>query len=101
MDTLLILNLAPELEEDLVDYLLELDCVSGFTSMQVHGHGRHGQMSIAEQVTGRRKRVQVELLLSASMVPLVLADLGTRVGRDITYWQQPVHGFGRIDMASQ
>ena len=97
METLLILNLNPDLEEDMVDYLLELDCVAGFTSMQVHGHGRHAHMSMAEQVSGRRKRVQMELLLKQADVPLILADLAARVGRDITYWQQPVHGFGRIE----
>ena len=37
MDTLLVLNVNKELEDDLVDYLLELDCISGFTSMPLSG----------------------------------------------------------------
>lgn len=96
METLLILNINPELEEDLVDYLLQLDCVSGFTSYQVRGHGRHGDMSLAEQVSGRRKRTQVEILMKVADVAEVLQGLAGNVGRDITYWQQPVSNYGRI-----
>lgn len=95
--TLLILNIPPELEEDLVDYLLSLEGVAGFTSFRVHGHGEHAQLSIAEQVAGRRARARYELVLDPAQVDGVLADLRTRVGRDIIYWQQPVSGFGRID----
>jgi len=96
MDTLLIINGKPEIEDELVDYLMELDCVSGFTSYEVRGHSRHGHMTVAEQVSGRRKRIQVELLMLAADVPEVLAGISTKVGNDIVHWQQPVHGFGRI-----
>jgi len=100
MDTLLVLNANPEVEDDLLDYLLELDCVSGFTSYPVRGHGRHEgrriPLSLAEQVTGRRKRVLVEILLEAAAVPEVLGGLRDRVGTDIIWWQLPVQGFGRI-----
>lgn len=96
MDTMLIINAKPEIEDELVDYLMELDCVSGFTSYEVRGHSRHGHMSVAEQVSGRRKRIQIELLMLAADVPEVLAGIGTRVGNDIVHWQQPVRGFGRI-----
>lgn len=95
--TMLVLNIPPELEEDLVDYLLSLESVAGFTSFRVHGHGEHTQLSIAEQVAGRRARARYELVLNEAQVPAVLADLRTRVGRDIIYWQQPVTNFGRID----
>lgn len=97
MDTLLILNIPTELEEDLVDYLLELDCVNGFTSLPVRGHGRHGLgLSLAEQVSGRRQRLRVEILLHAGDVDTVLAGMATAVGRDITWWTQPVTRNGRI-----
>ncbi|MBL4582383.1 MAG: DUF3240 family protein, partial [Gammaproteobacteria bacterium] len=52
--TLLVLNTAPELEEDLIDYLLGFEKIEGFTSYQVHGHGEHHNLNVAEQVTGRR-----------------------------------------------
>jgi hypothetical protein len=52
--------------------------------------------SLAEQVTGRRKRVLVQILLEAAAVPEVLGGLRDRVGTDIIWWQLPVQGFGRI-----
>lgn len=101
MDTMLVLNANPEIEDELLDYLLELDCVSGFTSYPVRGHGRHEgrrvPLSVAEQVTGRRKRVLVEILLEAAAIPLVLDGLKARVGGDITWWQLPLSGFGRVE----
>ena len=98
MQTLLVLNIDPAAEDDLVDYLLGLDCVDGFTSFPARGHGRHGSaLNVAEQVTGRRKRVQFELLLDQAAVSAVLANLRTAVGRDITWWQGPIDASGRID----
>jgi len=97
MNAILILNTNPELEEDLVDYLLGLACISGFTSYSVRGHGHHGNLSIAEQVTGRRKRLQVEILLQESDAQTVLSGLATRVGRDISWWLQPVSACGALD----
>jgi nitrogen regulatory protein PII len=96
MNTLLVLNISPELEEDLVDYLLQTKGVSGFTTQTVHGHGPEGAMSLAEQVAGRRKRLRIEILMQEKDVATLLAGLGGAVGRDIVYWQQPVSGYGRV-----
>ncbi len=96
MNTLLVLNVNKELEDDLVDYLLELDCVGGFTSMPVRGHGTRGLLSLAEQVSGRQQRLVMEILLDASAVDTVLDGLAANVGRDIVWWQQPVARSGRI-----
>lgn len=95
--TMLVLNIPPEVEEDLVDYLLTLEAVGGFTSFRVHGHGEHAALSLAEQVTGRRARLRYEIVLDAARVPEVLGGLATSVGRDIIHWEQPVSNFGRID----
>ncbi len=95
--TLLVLNIPPEIEEDLVDYLLSLESVPGFTSFRVHGHGEHSALSIAEQVTGRRARLRYELVLPEDQVESVLSGLKAEVGSDIIYWLQPVTKFGRID----
>lgn len=98
MRSLLVLNLNPSLEDDLVDYLLGLDEVEGFTSFPVRGHGRHGEaMSTAEQVSGRRKRVQFELLLDEAAVETVLAGLRDAVGTDLYWWCQPVSASGHLD----
>ena len=97
MDTLLVLDANPDLEEDLVDYLLSLSCVSGFTSYPVRGHGHHQNLSVAEQVSGRRKRLQVELMIEEDAVPTVLSGLVENVGRDINWWRMPVMDSGMLD----
>lgn len=95
MKQLLVLNIAPEMEEAMVDYLLEHG-QAGFTSYQVRGHGEHRNLSIAEQVTGRRKRVQFELMLEEEHIQALLAGLGNEVGKDIVWWTQPVLDSGRL-----
>lgn len=95
MSTLLVINLPPALEEDLIDYLLSQDLVSGFTSYETMGHGSHGPLSIAEQVSGRRKRLQFELLLDdEAAFELIVSGLGSNVGTDIRFWEQPVRNIG-------
>jgi hypothetical protein len=96
MITLLILNIRPELEEDMVDYLLVNEAVSGFTSYLARGHGDHKNMVLSEQVSGRRKRLQFELMVDEVHVAGLLAGLADNVGRDIVYWQQAVSNIGRI-----
>ena len=92
----LILTIPPSLEDDLVDYLLSLEAVGGFTSYPVHGHGENRQLSIAEQVTGRQKRVQFELILPSDKLEAVLAGLREQVGSDTFYWHQDVNGGGHL-----
>lgn len=94
--TLLVLNTAPELEEDLIDYLLGFVQIEGFTSYPVHGHGEHRNFNAIEQVTGRRKRSQYEIFLKKSMVPELLEGLASAVGKDIVYWEQTIHNFGHV-----
>ncbi|MDD2934151.1 MAG: DUF3240 family protein [Methylotenera sp.] len=70
---LLIIIAPPDLEETLIDILLQKTEISGFTTSNVSGHGSsHGEgvvkLSIAEQVTGRQRRVQF-------MTHAVLVDL--------------------------
>ena len=92
----LTLTIAPNLEDALSDYLLSLEEVGGFTSYPVRGHGENRQLSIAEQVTGRQKRVQFELILNAEQISTVLEGLRDNVGSDIFYWYQDVGGSGRL-----
>lgn len=92
----LTLTIAPNLEDALSDYLLSLEEVGGFTSYPVRGHGENRQLSIAEQVTGRQKRVQFELILNAEQISTVLDGLRDNVGSDIFYWYQDVGGSGRL-----
>ena len=94
--TMLVLNIPIEIEEDLVDYLLSLEGIGGFTSFRVQGHGEHSDLSVAEQVTGRRTRLRYEIVLDEALVSGVVKGLADGVGSDIIYWQQPVTNFGRI-----
>ncbi|MBT8147399.1 MAG: DUF3240 family protein [Gammaproteobacteria bacterium] len=98
MKTLLVLNIRPELEEDLVDYLLAREGVAGFTSYHARGHGLvNEELSLAEQVSGRRKRLQFEILMDEADVNLLIDGLADEVGRDIVFWQQVVSNAGRVD----
>ena len=96
MPAKLVLNISPELEEELVDALLSLDVVSGFTSMRVSGSGSHHHMSLAEQVTGRRNRVQFDLVIAETDVDTVLAQLAQQVGGDVVYRVEPVARVGKL-----
>ena len=93
--TMLVLNISPQVEDEMVDYLLAQSHVSGFTSYPVRGHGEHSYLSIAEQVSGRRKRIQFEIIMAAPEVDDLLAGLDANVGKGIVYWQLPVINFGR------
>lgn len=50
---LLAIVIAPESEDTLIDWLLSRADVNGFTSSRVNGHGSLGELTLAEQVTGR------------------------------------------------
>ncbi|MEJ2382768.1 MAG: DUF3240 family protein [Xanthomonadales bacterium] len=97
MDQLLRLNIPPSLEEDLVDFLLASDDIQGFQSTEVNGHGQVGAMSIAEQVAGRRRRVQFEIVLDVDRTDALLGRLREAFPlRDVIYWVLPVSGSGRL-----
>lgn len=95
MTSMLVMNLPPGLEEDLIDYLLSLDYVGGFTSYRAKGHGDHEHLTLAEQVAGRRTRVQFEVLLESDRIADLTSGLASEVGKDITYWEQPILNMGR------
>lgn len=94
--TKLVFNIPPELEGDLIDYLMSLDCVSGFTSYSVRGNGGTHNMTVAEQVSGSRKRVQVDSIIETEDFDTIVAKLKQSVGTDIVYWEHPVTRFGRV-----
>lgn len=94
---LLRLNIPPDLEEDVVDLLLTTDGIPGFQSYPIRGHGRVGAMTIAEQVEGRRNRVQFEVVLDDERLESVLQNLKEALPvRDIIYWVLPISASGRL-----
>ena len=99
MDTefLLRLNIPPGLEEDIVDLLLANPEIRGYQSFPIRGHGRVGAMTIAEQVAGRRDRVQFEIVLDDGVLESTLRSLKEAFPTpDVIYWVLPVLRSGRL-----
>lgn len=94
---LLRLNIPPGLEEDVVDLLLGSGDIAGYQSYPTRGHGQVGAMSIAEQVAGRRDRVQFEIVLDSELLQATLDRLKQAFPvRDVIYWVLPVIESGRL-----
>ena len=87
----------PIMEEELIDWLLTQPHISGFTSQAANGHGSGHQMSLAEQVTGRRRQLTFWIELEKKMADSVLADLKQHFsGSGLHYWLLPLSESGSI-----
>lgn len=95
---LLTVLVAPAIEDAVVDWLLEQD-VAGFTSMPVHGHGASpSSMALAEQVSGRSRRVMFLVHLECDAARAVTATLAAEFeGSGIHYWLTPVLEGGHLE----
>lgn len=99
-DVCLMLVVIHELEEMVIDILLEHDdIVRRFGSYHIDAHGaRIGYANVAEQVRGRSRRVEFQLLMTNENVDGILAALRERLPRaEITYWALPLLTYGRIN----
>lgn len=73
---LALVTVPPALEEMLIDLLLAHEATSAFTSVAAHGHGAdHDQLSLPEQVSGRRKQIQFQVEIPVSAAPALLRSL--------------------------
>ena len=90
-ESLLCINLPPQLELELIDWLLQHE-IEDFTSMSCSGHGhQHALESIAEKVAGKASRVEVQVRLGEEQWPALVSGLGEAfAGADILYWVLPV-----------
>ena len=87
----------PSMEEELIDWLLTQPNISGFTSQAANGHGSGHQMSLAEQVTGRRRQITFWIELEKKMAESILADLKQNFsGSGLHYWLLPLSESGSI-----
>lgn len=95
---LVILNTTPGLEELVIDWLLGREGDKGFSSFPIHGHSaRHDALSPAEQVSGRRRRIQFEVHMPASEVAAFLQEAAERFrGADVHCMVLPVHAAGSL-----
>ncbi|HYE37289.1 DUF3240 family protein [Methylocaldum sp.] len=95
---LLTLIAPPSLEEPLVDWLLQYEHPSGFSSFPINGHSsRPESLTLVEQVTGRKRQIQFEVRLAGPD----LNELLDRLKKDFAesamrYWVSPVVDGGRL-----
>lgn len=96
--TLLTIVVSPDLEEDVVDFLLAADGVGGFTSLRASGHGGAAlYRSVAEQVAGRVARIEFQVLLEEGAVDAIeRALIDNFTGSHLMYWTSPVARSGHL-----
>lgn len=89
---LVTLNVPPSLDESIVDCLLMLEAEHGFSSFAVNAHHHENKgLSLAEQVSGRQKRIRFQMYVSAEGLATLLAQLQEEFsGSGIQYWVLPV-----------
>lgn len=85
-------------EEALLDALLESDGVDIFSSVQINSHGVPARrLSAQDQVLGRSRSVQLQVLLDEVVMTRLLERIGTQfVGAGIRYWATPVAFEGEL-----
>lgn len=89
---LVTLNVPPSLEEAIVDCLLTLESEHGFSSFPVNSHDHRNEgLSLAEQVTGRQKKIRFQMYVPEQGLASLLDQLRTEFsGSGIKYWVLPV-----------
>jgi hypothetical protein len=92
------LNVLPAFEERVIDWLIDRDDVSGFTTYSAFGHSaRHHELTAAEQVSGRQRRVEIRVELRVPVLEGFLAALAARFGgTDLYYYVVPVLRSGHL-----
>ncbi len=92
-DTFLVtINVSPALEEAMVDCLLTFENAQGFSSFPVNAHDhRHQGLTIAEQVTGRQRKIRFQMYIGKEQLPALLSKLKAEFsGTGLRYWVVPV-----------
>ena len=89
---LVTLNVPPALDEMVADCLLVFEFEQGFSSLPVSAHHHENKgLSIAEQVTGRQKKIQFQMYVNGEDLAKLLLDLNENFsGSGIQYWVMPV-----------
>ncbi len=97
-EQLLVLVVANELKERIVDALIELDEISGFSLSNIEGYSReHHQLSVAEQVAGHRGMARFEVIHERALERALLAALKTACALgEARYWIIPLAVSGRL-----
>jgi len=97
-DYLVTINVPPSLEEAVVDCLLSIENSQGFSSFPVSAHDHRNQgLSLAEQVSGRQRKIRFQMYIDKNNIADLLIRLKTDFsGSDIHYWIMPILEHGKI-----
>jgi hypothetical protein len=101
VDCVLLTLIAPrELEEAVVDWLLDHGH-EGFTSFACAGHGvAAAQLSVAEQVSGRKARVGFWLAVERAEAERVVQGIGREpMGSSLHFWTSALVAAGPLPTA--
>ncbi|WP_031434171.1 DUF3240 family protein [Methylomarinum vadi] len=95
---LITLNVPPSLEEAVVDCLLTFESEHGFSSLPVSAHDHRNEgLSLAEQVTGRQRKIRFQMYIDKNDLSALLEKLKADFsGAGIHYWVMPVIENGLI-----
>lgn len=97
-DVLVVLNIDPNLEEAVIDWLLARDDGVGFTGFPIFGHSTdHGHLSPSEQVSGRARRQQFQIQVEQGNVERFLQAASAEFGESgVRYWVLPILTSGHL-----
>jgi len=95
---LITINVPPSLEEAMVDCLLTFETAQGFSSFPVSAHDHRNEgLSIAEQVTGRQRKIRFQMYIGKDDLPALLNKIKADfVGSGLHYWVVPVLEHGEV-----
>jgi hypothetical protein len=95
---LVTLNAPLSLEEAIVDCLLTFESEHGFSSFPVYAHDHRNEgLSLAEQVSGRQKKLRFQMYVEEAVLSILLTRLKQEFsGAGIRYWVLPVADNGLI-----
>lgn len=95
---LITLNVPPSLEEVVVDCLLTFEAEAGFSSFPIYAHDHRNEgLTIAEQVSGRQKKVRFQMYVPEASLEAFISKLKAELsGTDIHYWVLPIIAQGVI-----
>lgn len=89
---LVTINVPPGLEEAMVDCLLTFETAQGFSSFPVNAHDHRNEgLSLAEQVTGRQRKIRFQMYIDKEHVSALLTKIKADfTGSGLHYWVVPV-----------
>lgn len=95
---ILVVIVPEEIKDNLIDQLMALDFISGFSLGQIDGYSRaHSHYSINEQVEGYRKLYRFEVLHQENQEAQILGALKATCSKiKARYWILPVTSMGHF-----